>query len=385
MACLVVGTATIACWPWLSEWLELPADRTLACVVAASLVGLALLQVTSESLRGFHDLRWASLLSGGQTGGLSSNLLFLVFLGGLWSLAPARFSLSAALLLNLASMVLVLPWGLIALSAVSRRRLQEFAAEPRGPGLALPVLLGTCLPLMLIQAGMFASTQADLWIAGAYCPHDQLALYGAARRLMLLIVIPMQMANFLVIGSISELYAQGRLAALARLVRRTAGLAAIPSAVALVCLMVLGGPILTTLFGSFYRNATWPLVVLSIGQLALSWSGSSHCTLLMTGHQNEALAVNTFFALALIVAGRFAAQHFGILGLATTASAIMALEQLTLVLLVRLVGIWTHIELPIRPQDIRSLVGFWRKARSAGQPLATAEGEFAAEGAFDVD
>ena len=114
------------------------------------------------------------------------------------------------------------------------------------------------LPLLLIQLLVFVTAQSDLWIAGIFCPHDQLAQYGAARRLTLLVAMPMQIASMTVLATIAELHAQGRRAELERLLRHTASLAAIPSLGALLLLIVCGGPALTLLFGPFYAQACAP-------------------------------------------------------------------------------------------------------------------------------
>ncbi len=116
---------------------------------------------------------------------------------------------------------------------------------------------------------------------------------------------------------------------------------------------MLGG-----LFGPFYRDADWPLALLTMGQLVLTWAGSSHTTLLMTGHQNEALTVNSVAALLLAVGGWLAASHFGITGLALTYTAVVALESAVLMLLCRrLTGVCATASLPMMIQAAGRLFG----------------------------
>src|SRR4030095_13028091 len=54
-----------------------PHPLLVTTVAAVGVVALAWQQMAAESLRGYGDLRRASLFSGGQTGGPASNLLFL--------------------------------------------------------------------------------------------------------------------------------------------------------------------------------------------------------------------------------------------------------------------------------------------------------------------
>ncbi len=204
-------------------------------------------------------------------------------------------------------------------------------------------MLTVCVPILLVQCVVLFSSQADLFIAGDCCIND-LGLYSAARRLMLLVAMPLQMANFLVISSIAEFKAKKQWADLEKLLQTAGILAAIPSMIALTLLIVGGGPILELLFGSAYRGAVLPLAILAIGQFVLTWAGASHTTLLMTGYQNVALAVNVISAVLLLACGTWAANVYGIVGLASVSAAVVVLENVMLMLLVRkLLGIKTYV------------------------------------------
>lgn len=341
IATLVVSLTVMAAWHWLASWLSLP-ESGMAPLIGLNIGLLALIQLTSESLRGLHELRVASVMSGGQTGGLLSNLLLLVLLAA--ALPIAHVTLDLAVTLNVLAMLLVLPLGLYALRLHVRNGLSGAAKS-----LPLPIatLLATSLPLMVIQVVSFASSQADLWIAGVACAED-LALYSAARRLMLVVAIPLQMVNFLVMASVAELNAQSRIDELEALLRRAATIAAVPSLGALLISLVMGGPILEALFGPYYRDAATLLALLSLGQFALAWSGSSQCALTMTGRQNVALAVALTSALVLLVAGTVMARTFGTIGLAATSAAVVAAESLTQWLLAhKLVGVRANMSLDL--------------------------------------
>jgi O-antigen/teichoic acid export membrane protein len=109
--------------------------------------------------------------------------------------------------------------------------------------------------------------------------------------------------------------------------------------------VLFGGPILSLLYGDYYRAAAWPLASLAIGQICLAAAGSAHCALLMTGQQLKALWVNALAALALIFAGSWAARHFGIAGLAAVSALVVSIESCVLTLLARrLLGVWTHVD-----------------------------------------
>ncbi|MEX0677387.1 MAG: oligosaccharide flippase family protein [Pirellulales bacterium] len=321
--------------------LGLPNVPGIVPMAVTSVVLLALLQLIAEGCRGLHEMRLASLFSGGQTGGLLSNVLFLLLIAG--AVAAGKPSLSTAVALNVAAMSISLPVAIFGFAWAARTRLGPPAPKRSAGSLAVAHLLRFSVSMLTIQLLVFATTQSDLWIAGIWCPRNELALYGAARRLTLLVALPLQMLNLTVISSIAELHGQHRHRDLEQMLRRAALLAALPSVVASVVLIVWGGPVLELLFGSFFRQAALPLGILGVGQLFLVAAGSCGCLLEMTGNQTGSLLVNLATALALAVVGTWAARQFGILGLAVASTSIIAAQSITLWLLAkRIVGVWTH-------------------------------------------
>jgi O-antigen/teichoic acid export membrane protein len=350
LAWALVAIAVWGCWSWLAAEYDLPHETSFMALVAASAGLIALLQLTAESMRGFHELRFASLLSGGQTGGLLSNTLFVCLLMGWGGLVST--TLVDALALNVMALLVIVPLALTLLLKTAR----DYRTDTHGsvshivqPELPLPAaMLLVCVPILLVQIIALFSSQADIFIAAGTCSETDMGLYSAARRLMVLVAMPLQMANFLVISSIAELKAKNKLKELQGLLQSVAILAAIPAMVALVSLILGGGPLLELLFGTAYRDAAVPLAILACGQLVLVWAGSSHTTLLMTGHQNKALTVNAVSALLLLASGTWAANHYGIFGLSIVSATIVILENLVLMLLVRkLLGIKAHVPLNV--------------------------------------
>jgi O-antigen/teichoic acid export membrane protein len=325
----------------------------LVPMLVVSLMLLAMLQFLAEACRSLQELKLASLLSGGQTGGLLSNLLFLTLIAA--AMVVARPGLRTAIALNIAAMAVTLPVAVIGLIRLARERLDSdqtsvsqitlnrTTMQPKAHALGLAPLLSFALPMLVIQLLTSATAQGDLWIAGVSCSHDEVALYGAARRLMLLIAMPLQIINFTVIASIAELHSQGRLEDLQRLLRGAAAVAAGLSIAAGVGLILFGGPTLSLLFGPYFREAAPLLSILVVGQMFLACSGSSDCALSMTGHQIAPLVVNLICGLLLAVLGIWAVRNYGSLGLAYVSATVIAVQSISLWLLAKkLVGVWTH-------------------------------------------
>jgi len=337
----VAGLAAVTFAYWGRTLLGLPDLPGIVPMAVTGLVLLAVLQLIAEACRSLHELRLASLFSGGQTGGLLSSVLFLMLLAA--AIVLGKPSLFAAVILSLVAMAISLPIAIFGLSTAARSHLVEVAPLQPVKALTLRQLLAFSIPMLLIQLLTFTTSQADLWIAGICCPHDELALYGAARRLMVLVTMPLQMLNLTVISSIAELYGQDRLRELERVLRGAASVAAWPSIGAILLLVFAGGPILETLFGAYFRQAAAPLAILGIGQFFFVCAGSSGCALEMTGHQMNSLVVNLISAITLATVGTWAAMHFGLVGLATASASTITVHSITQWLLAkRLVGVWTH-------------------------------------------
>jgi O-antigen/teichoic acid export membrane protein len=346
-AVAAVSVTSVACLTTLvfsladTRLLGLPSTTGLIPMAVTSLVLLALLQLIAEACRSLHEIRLASLLSGGQTGGLLSNLVFLLLIAAAVVLAKPSFSTAVAL--NMAAMLLSLPVAVVGLVWATRQRLGTDQQQATSAPLPVRSLLGFSTSMLAIQLLTFATTQADLWIAGICCPHDQLALYGAARRLVLLVALPLQMMNLAVMASIAELVGQRRLGDLEHLLRSSALLAAVPAVPIIAALLLWGGPILELTFGPFFRQAAAPLGILAVGQLFLVGVGSSGGALEMSGNHHASLVVNSLTTVALLIVGTWAAWRFGITGLATASACVIAAQSLALWLLAkRIVGVWTH-------------------------------------------
>ena len=117
-------------------------------------------------------------------------------------------------------------------------------------------------PLLVTNLSIYIlGTGADSWVLGAFRPQSDVALYGEAARLMLIVGTPFVVGLSAVVRPIiSELHAQGKKRELERSMRAVATLAGVPAIFALVAFL-LAGLILAFLFGDFYREAATVLAV----------------------------------------------------------------------------------------------------------------------------
>ncbi len=244
---------------------RLPEPGLLISLTVIALAALAWQQLAGEILRGWNDLRLASLFSGGVAGGPISNLFFLAGVGGLL-LARVPVTSAAAMGLLAASVSLTAP---VALYCVWRTTYsgpatstQPHAALSRGANRQLVTVAGSLLVLQLLA---FFSQQFDVWIGETLLPPEELGLYGVAKRSLLMVAMPVQMAMLTIASGIPRLHARNCRPELQDLLRGSAALAAIPSLAALAVLVLIPGPLLNLVWGRSYDGAAPMVRILAVG------------------------------------------------------------------------------------------------------------------------
>lgn len=321
-----------------------PALAATAGLVGAWMTVMALQSLLAEIFRGFHDIRQATLF-----GGLLSVVLLSVCLGLLW-LMEGQATLGAVLLVAVVSVgasLVLAGWRL-------RRRLAGLPRERVEGRVDLVTMFRVAGPLLVTNLTLFALTQADLWILGAFRSQEEVAVYGAAARLVILVVVPLFVVNAVLPPLIAEMYAQGRIGELGRTLRATAALAAIPASLALLVFVFAGGPCLGLVYGDYYRDGATVLAILSLGQLVNVWVGSCGLTLGMTNHQSLYMLISVACGAFAIVAGVLVVGPFGTVGVATASATGLILLSLLMWLGARYTtGVWTHVAPGMLPDLLR--------------------------------
>lgn len=339
----------------------------LALWVAAGLVAFSVLQFLADALRGLHENRVANLLAGPSGGALAGCLFLLVTVP---IAVSSGISLELCLQLNVAAMAIVIPLGVITLIHSARNQFTGDNQQSDGARgeLRIPAMLSQCLPLMLAQLLSIAIAQGDIWIAGMFYSNEELALFSSARRLTIAVAIPGQMVVLTVMSSIPDLYARGRLRDLEVMLRTTATIAAIPSCITILLLVLFPQTILGTIYGPFFEQGATSLVFLCLGQAVLSLTGSTYYALTLTGHQNYALGLNFLAVVTLVIAGSWAAANYGLETFSAISAACLAFSSIGGWWLTRkLVGVSPHVSLRLgrlpRPAN-SGLKGLFTKSQA---------------------
>jgi O-antigen/teichoic acid export membrane protein len=307
-------------------------------------------EITAETFRGFHDIRWATLLGGFATGGKSGGLVMrLIMLGCvvlLW-FKSGETDLVTVMLVSIGAGsvgVLLSLWLLHGrISALS-------PGDAEDPDISAREVLSVSFPMLIIALTAFVLQSADIWIIGALRSQQEVAVYAAAARLVTFIAMPLLVINLVLPPVIAEMYAQGKTVRLERTLRTFSTIAGVPSMVFLIGFMLLGGPILGLVYGGYYTSGAGILVLLSAAKVAAVWSGSCGLVLQMTGHHKEMLRVSLLTSPLFIVGALLVVGDYGPVGVAAAAAVTTVLQNVIMVLTAkRLTGMWTHVSLSLSP------------------------------------
>lgn len=348
----------------LGDWFtERSIGVGLAVAAAAVVLTFGWHQVVGELLRGLHAVRLAALFgappwaAGPVVGTIAVTLILALAVTG-------QLTVAAFLWANALAALVVWPVVVWGLRRAEDNTLVDYPHAERS--LSAPLsgsrLYWLCLPIIFTQLLMYLANQSDVWVAGWTCPLDQVGLYGAAKRIVSVIALPLQFSQLTAIASIAHLYARGQRSDLQRILQGAALLAFVPSTIITIAVLLVPEFLLTTLYKPEYAAAAPLLQLLAIGNWVNVATGMSGLTLIMTGHEKIALPVNLFSVAFLVIAGQWAATQFGIIGLAGTMCLALALTYVGSWALTRYyVGVWVH---PSFSRDAwQSLVGKIRKIK----------------------
>lgn len=348
----------------LGQWL---AEAVFASQAMAALTLWAALWMLAQTLqrfldeifRGLHDLRLAAIF-----GGMVSGVLIVALLAAI-RLTQGTASLQEVLTLH----VVAFTGGVLLAALALRRKMRPL----RGVGdITTGEIMAISWPLLAASITNIILLRADLWIVGMYLPNEEVAVYGAAARIITVVTIPLIMASAVLAPMIAELNAKGEKARLEKVLRVVATLGGLPAIAVILIFVVFGQPLLHAIYGDALYARGWPvLVVLGVGQLINVWSGVCIQLLMMTGHQKAVMFVTVAAAALAVLLAVLVAPTHGILGVAFAFAFSIAVQNISMVVYSRRkLGVKTYMlanPLALRNlvKEIRTSMAEHRRARAA--------------------
>jgi O-antigen/teichoic acid export membrane protein len=309
----------------------------ISWLIAAWVVTMTVQQVLAEIFRGLQDLRLATLFEG-----LASGVMSAAAFAGLWLTSRAvglALVVGVSVVASVASVILA--------SVLLAPRVRSMGSGSR---LGAGRVLSTAWPFLVTGVVLFAvNSGTDVWIIGANLGQSDVALYGAAVRLVGLMASPMLILLSVAPPIVAELNARGDRAKLEQAVRAATAVVAVPSLLAFLALLALGEVILSAVYGPFYRQADAVTIVLGAGYLVNVLAGPCGVTLMMTGHQRAMMTITIASGVLSVAGALVLVQPLGMIGVAISTSVGLVVQNVLMVRAVRRrVGIWTFADLSRR-------------------------------------
>jgi O-antigen/teichoic acid export membrane protein len=339
-----------------------PALAAISGLVAGWIMVGTLQGLLGETFRGFHDVRLASILGGQTTGGGTTGVatvgLLTASLFLLW-LVNGQATLSTVVLLGIcsgAANTLVAGWLLN--RRVTRLPPQTPDKDQKAdPKKVLREVLSISLPLLMVALITMLRTNGAVWTLGAFLPQGEVALYGAADRLVTMVTMPLAIVTAVVPPLIAEMYSQGRREDLEHILRSTATISGIPALLASMGCIFFAGPIMGLVYGNYYREGAVVLALMSIGLFVSVCAGSSNVVLMFTGHQKAMMAITIAISAATLIAMLATVRPYGLVGVVVCRMAGHVLQNgIQLVVVKQKTGMWTHV-------GFRGIAQLWRITR----------------------
>ncbi|MBT8363707.1 MAG: oligosaccharide flippase family protein [Deltaproteobacteria bacterium] len=266
-------------------------------------VVLGLQGLVSETFRGFHDIRLATVFGGLVTATVSFFAYLVIFL------------LIRQANLGNAIMVAIGAGGFSLLLAVAL-----LAQKTHTLGHAEPCNLGQILrmtfPLFLTSLSIFALREMHLWILGAFRNEAEVALFGACHRLMNMISIPLLIVNAVIPPKVAELFARGDKVRLERMLRTAATISSIPALLVFFVLLFWSSEVLSLVFGNYYEGGTIVLLIMAAAHTVNVLSGSPGVLLIMSGNEKIIMNFSMFSGVLGLMMTYFSIPRYGFTGAA---------------------------------------------------------------------
>lgn len=319
-AIVVTAMFQLGIGQWLGQTVfQSPLMAALTLWAAIWMLAQTMQRFLDEVFRGLHDLKLAAIF-----GGMVSGALTVVLLGAM-HLIRGSASLEEVLMLQAAAFGA----GVVLAALVLKRKIRPL----RGEGdIAFSEIMAVSWPLFAASMTNIILLRADLWILGMYLPDEEVAVYGAAARIITVVAIPLVMASAILAPMIAELNAKGEKARLERVLRAVATLGGIPALAVILCFIIFGQPLLELIYGEeLYRRGWLVLVMLGLAQLVNVWSGVCIQLLMMTGHQKAVMYITLVTSILAILLALVLVQPYGIEGVAFAFACGIALQNVGMV------------------------------------------------------
>jgi O-antigen/teichoic acid export membrane protein len=212
--------------------------------------------------------------------------------------------------------------------------------------------LGAAASITVSSGFQYLIRQVDILVVGNVVGKTEAGIYSVASRLVGLVPVGLEVANYGSAHMFAHLHGQGLKDVLQRMVYFTARVTFLLTVPTVVFLFLLGDAVIG-LFGKEFTGGMVILQVLVLGQLANALSGPNGLLMNMTGHHREMACISGLILICDLFFMWLLVPLWGAVGAAAATSMTLALRNVIVVS-----RVWRHLR-------VNSTI-FSRKAWSAG-------------------
>jgi O-antigen/teichoic acid export membrane protein len=187
----------------------------------------------------------------------------------------------------------------------------------------------TATSLFLVTLAHQVLANGDILLVGLLIGTTDAGVYAVCAKLAAIVSFATSSINLSLAPTIAELHARGQREELQAAVT-TATRAAFAYAVPVLAVLALGGGWLLHQFGTGFERGYGCLVLLSLGQAAVTFNGAVGFLLTMTGHHETALRVVGVTAALMVLLGLVAGHLWGAPGVAAAVAVAQGVRSLAL-------------------------------------------------------
>ncbi|MDQ6991283.1 MAG: oligosaccharide flippase family protein [Mariprofundaceae bacterium] len=326
----------------LNHFFGLPVMASLMGITACWVVVITFQNSLAEVHRGFHDIRLASMLGGASTSTFAMLMLFSI-----WMIYGHSNLVEVIVLTSVAGFISVFLSSVFFVKKIKNTPLKtEESVSCRG-------MMKIAWPLLVTTLMLLVAKQADIWVVGYFLEESDVAIYGAALRIVTLVLITTTILYAVFPPIIAELNITNEFGKLQQILSSSAFINSIIVLPLFIALIIYPDVILKIIYGDFYEKGGTALMILSIGVYFNVLTGLRGIVLMLTGYEKTQMLISALGGVLSISFCIIGAKEMGIIGVAIGSTSGMILQCLMELIAVRVkIGIWTIAY----PYNIRKLL-----------------------------
>lgn len=333
ISCAVIGVLLLSgLGQWIFEGIfNFTALGMSLGAIAVWIVAVTFQNLAAETFRGFYDIKSAAV-----HGGLLTASLLTVVLGIVW-VVGGEPTLREVIVLSICAFA-------VNVFIACARLLPRMKPYAKGKGRGEGDILRMSWQYWVNNLLLYLMMNSGVWIMGAYRSPEEVAVYGAASKMVMFMVLPLLVVNSTISPIVAEMNVKGELKKIEKVLRSTALLAGVPAFVILAVNTILNEEVMTVTYGDFYAEGGIVLAILSVGMFLVVWAGPCGITLLMAGKQKAMMIVTAISGSVGIGVSMLCVRGHGTVGVAVGVAAGWIVQSVLLLLAAkRTLGVWTHI------------------------------------------